>query len=457
MARSLNHAFGLNLAQRQVDFVIPRLDADTPLCIDPFLLYKSRQPELAEAHDQLLDVFRHVFAAFDAGDRKRAKVLVDFPEAGEIRFGYATSGHSGRGMGESLGRLVLETLEASPALVRRGLRHVEELQLFSVGIGPDRISDLAANVLKDFLIGYTKRQASLWSIPLAKGVPISHVWARGDGRWEDRYEDVPIDPVTDLPILLVPRWIVRRLPWINYDDYASTTLRAYLGARKPTTSRTGKPAGVEISRHDVALVDRYVTMKERTSAGAQPTRAMVPPSDTEPPLAAFLADLETVPSGAAGATAFQRVVLRAISELFEPDLVDGREQVRTESGTEIRDVVFSNDSDAPFLRYLANSHGNHVIVFECKNKARVDVDDINQLANYLGDPMGYVGVVVARGPATDSVRRKCIATYAKSRPGRVILVLSDTDLREMQGAKERGGRPVDHLRRKYREFMEAVD
>ena len=38
----LTEAFGLNFTQSEVDFVIPRFDQDLPLCIDPFLLYKSR-------------------------------------------------------------------------------------------------------------------------------------------------------------------------------------------------------------------------------------------------------------------------------------------------------------------------------------------------------------------------------------------------------------------------------
>jgi hypothetical protein len=457
MPRSLNDVFGLNLLQREVDFVLPRLDGDLPLCIDPFLLYKSRQPELLEAHSQLLAIFRQVFAAFEAKDPARAAALVDFPEASEIRLGYAKAGNSGRGMGSTLGRLVVETLESSPTLVRRGLRHVEELQLFSVGIGPDRISDLAGNVLKDFLISYTKRQAEIWKIPTSI-VPLSHIWQIEDGQWVDRYDEVPMDPVTSLPILLVPRWIVRRLPWINYGDYEASTLRAHLSPRSGRGgSGVSKPAGVALSRQDVSLVDRYVTTKERNAASARPTgSSSVAPADTGP-AALLLSELASVTPGRPDAYRFQRLILRAINELFEPDLVDGREQVRTEAGIEIRDVVFSNDSDLPFLRYLANNHGSHVIVFECKNKLRLDTNDVNQLANYLGDPMGYTGILLSRGAAPDSVMRKCIATYVKSTPHRVVLVLTDSDIEAMYAAKAVGRAPAGVLRRKYRDLMEAVD
>jgi hypothetical protein len=44
-------------------------------------------------------------------------------------------------------------------VAERGVRHVEEMQLLASHIGPDRVSDIAANVLKQFLIEYTQRQA----------------------------------------------------------------------------------------------------------------------------------------------------------------------------------------------------------------------------------------------------------------------------------------------------------
>ena len=54
-------------------------------------------------------------------------------------------------------------------LQKHGVRHVEEMQLLASHIGPDRVSDIAANVLKQFLIEYTQRQAGIWQIPLRAG------------------------------------------------------------------------------------------------------------------------------------------------------------------------------------------------------------------------------------------------------------------------------------------------
>ena len=201
MARWLTDTFQLQLNQREVDFVIPRLDADIPLCIDPFLLYKSRRAELRAAHALLLTLFNEAFAAFRNGDHERAARLIDFPEVPEIRFGYARQSVAGRGIGAVLAQLVMDTLRQSPALVERGIRHVEELQLFSSGIAEDRISDLAANAIKGYLVTYTQAQCETWSIPAQDAVPLEHIWDADSSRWVRRYVRVPVDPETGVAVL----------------------------------------------------------------------------------------------------------------------------------------------------------------------------------------------------------------------------------------------------------------
>lgn len=459
--RWLPDAFGLSLNQREVDFVVPRLDSDIRLCIDPFLLYKSNRDYLRDAHGLLLTLFTEAFDAFRKGDEARARELIDFPEVVEIRFGYAQGSIRGSGMGPTFSGIVMETLRNSPHLVERGLRHVEELQLFSVGIAQDRISDLAANVLRSFLLDYTRQQAEMWDIPVEEGVPVEHIWDPDLGRWRDSYETLPVDPETKTGILLVPRWIVRGLPWINYDDYLrndlSTFLRARLGPRRGN-SAIPKARAVEITHQHLDLVDKYVDRKESEGAAARPD---VPPlllTAPDPEGTQLLDELGSLDPGHAGAHEYQRLVLRLLNSLLEPELVDGEEQVRTVSGVEIRDLVYSNNSDMPFLRFLLNNHGNLLVVFECKNVEGVDADDINQLANYLGDPMGYCGFICCRNPVGDRMLAKARATYNKGSPHRAILFLTDDDFRIMMEMKRGGSRhPVDYLQRRYREFVQSLE
>jgi hypothetical protein len=455
----LHEAFGIDLNQRHVDFVIPRLDQDLPLCIDPFLLYKSRREDLQTAHKTLLSLFQEAFAAFRSGKMDLVSSLIDFPEVPEIRFGYASKSISGRGIGQILSKLVIETLGNSPLLIERGIRHVEELQLFSVGIAEDRVSDMAANIIKYFLAQYTTNQCKLWGVPTTNGVPLHHIWDAQERRWVDQYVDIPVDQ-SGRGILFVPRWIVRRLPWINYDDFLRTDLTAFLRGRLVGNRKKQvlpKSQAVEITRANLLLIDSYVSRKEREAPHAQPD---------PPPLLALSQDdcsgllnsLSSLPVGHGSAYAYQRLLLQLFNCLLEPELVDGEEQVRTSSGVEIRDLVYSNNSDLPFFNYLLNTYGNLLLVFECKNVEALDGDDINQLANYLGDPMGRFGILVTRKAPSDRILAKARATYNKQHPRKGIVILHDEDLGIMVGMKKAGSRhPAAHLQRKYREFVQSIE
>jgi hypothetical protein len=87
------------LRQLEVDFVIPRLVGDLPLCVDPFLLFKSRDPELRLLHASIVEHFADGVNAIAKDNESEAKYILDFPEVEEIGFGYGTSGKRGSGLG----------------------------------------------------------------------------------------------------------------------------------------------------------------------------------------------------------------------------------------------------------------------------------------------------------------------------------------------------------------------
>jgi hypothetical protein len=284
----LPDVFGLQCAQAEVDFVIPDLANDLPLCIDPFLLFKSKAPKLRELHQQLLAIFAHGFQLYREGKRRDLDRLVDFPEVNEIGFGYTQRGIKGSGLGLQLNTLLAETLASSKELQERGLRHIEELQLLSIGVSADRVSDIAANALKSYLIDYTSEQAALWNIRLESSVPVSHYFDLEDMEWADGYFDLPRNPISGLPVLLVPRRIVRQLPWINYDDYLRSEVRLFLNPRSATRAprypgmpkqqrlKLAKQEVVKITRESITILDRYVERKEREGDGCERRRKSGP-------------------------------------------------------------------------------------------------------------------------------------------------------------------------------------
>lgn len=306
-----------SITQSEVDFVIPRLGVDIPLCIDPFLLYKSRNPTFSQLHNTMLKVFNAGVQALREGKPEHAHYLFDFPEVRELGFGYSKKSKRGSGVGDFLASLIIETLENSPVLLERGIRHIEEMQLTSIRIGPDRISDITGNLIKAFLIEYTQKQCKMWEIPLTKDAPVSHIFDQDSFEWHNRYVDLPVSPVDKQPILLVPRRIVRNLPWINYDDYYRTEFSSYLRAsrrkdRAKTKTRLSKNQVVSITRTQIEKMDRYIKTKEETANQAQPSLDYIDTTKYTQESHKLKALLDEIPTGASHATKYQKTVLEIL-------------------------------------------------------------------------------------------------------------------------------------------------
>ena len=429
------------ISQYEVDFVIPRAGLDIPLCIDPFLLFKSRDPILSALHLTILRAFNHGIDLIRKGQASEVRNLFDFPEAAEIGFGYTKKSKRGSGVGGFLSELITETLTDSPALLERGIRHIEEMQLVSVGIGPDRVSDMAANLLKKFLIEYTQKQCEIWGIPLSSGVPIEHVFDPEGFSWSDGYFDLPVSPYDGSPILFVPRRIVRTLPWINYDDFFRMEFSAYLRAKrvrgrlakktKPLFDQPAevhKPQVVLLTRSEIERVDRYVNAKEIAASDAQPSLTYLDKEGTCPETESLKQRLTGLPAGIKDASAYQRLILEILNFLFNPELIDGELEVRTVDGTERRDIIFTNDSDQSFWSYLRSEHSALFLMFETKNTGSVDNTHFNQTATYLGDRIGRLGFIVTRNPVQEAQQKKALSIYNDSNPRKIILTLSDLDI-----------------------------
>ena len=455
------------LAQSEVDFVIPRVGVDLPLGIDPFLLFKSRDPSLQALHRVILAAFNRGVEALRSGDTAAARIVLRYPEASEIGLGYTQAGRRGSGVGEFLRELLIESILETPAVLENGVRHVEEMQLVSVGIGPDRVSDIVANIIKRDLLLYTQAQARLWDVPMQSGVPLEHIWNADTGAWEDEYVDLPISPADGLPLLFVPRRIVRALPWINYDDFLRLELQTFLRAkrvrgwlaRKKRSDDVGSPPKPEVVRsvrHDYQRVSRYVAKKEESRAEAQPSAGYLKLSPICDETRRLSEKLRTIPLGRETAAEYQRTVLEVLNTCFNPELIDGQMEVSTIQGTERRDIIFVNDSDHTFWDYVRNEHSSLFVMFETKNVQQLTNDDLNQTAIYLGDRIGRLGFIVTRRPSPDAQERKAFSIYNDSQPRRIILVLSDEDLIQLLDIVCREGDPTAYVRDRYRRFRQSV-
>jgi hypothetical protein len=454
-----------NVSQYEVDFVIPRVGVDVPVGIDPFLLFKSRDPQLRGLHDIIIEVFRSGVARIREGRIAEARELFQFPEVAEIGLGYTRRSKRGSGLGTYLSGLILDTLQGSPDMLDRGIRHIEEMQLISMGIGPDRVSDIAASIIKSFLVEYTQKQCAIWGLTMKQGVPVRHLFDSQTHTWGDGYFDLPISPIDGSAILLVPRRIVRALPWINYDDFVKQEFAVYLRAkgakdhayaRNSTILPTTKQDVVAVSRREIDRVNNYIRRKEDSAIDAQPSSVFV---DTR----GFAAEADLLKNrllglspGAEDAAKYQQVVLEILNFLFNPELIDGELEVRTIDGTERRDIIFTNDSDSSFWDYVRHEHSGLYLTFETKNTKEIGAAALNQTATYLGDRLGRLGFIVTRFTPEESAQRKAFSIYNDSHPRKLILFLSDQQLCELLALKTSGKDPMRQIQKIYRTFRTSV-
>jgi len=468
----LPESFKLSFTQSEVDFVIPNLTTDLPLCIDPFLLYKSKDASLRHLHQSLLSIFNQGIQYYREGRRKDLDKLIDFPEVDEIGFGYSDGRIKGSGLGQQLNQLLADTLAASEPLQERGLRHVEELQLVSIGVGADRVSDIAANVLKVYLIDYTQKQAGLWGIPLTAAMPIAHYFDFESWEWSDGYFDLPKNPVTGCPILLVPRRIVRLLPWINYDDFVGHEFKMFLrpsptqrlprypGMAKQERLQLTKQEVVKFTRTRLTLLDQYIGSKEREGTQEEPIlRSDQIFLDSENQLGErFISRLDSLPVGRTAASDYQRLVFEIFNYLFEPELTDGKMEVETYQGTERRDIIYTNEAETSFWGYVRTTYNSLLVMFENKNVEKVELEHINQTASYLGVRLGMLGFIVTRKSPGDNIIRKTYSIFndTPSTPRKIILILSDEDLKLMVRLKQENRSPSKHVQNIYKQFRMRV-
>ncbi len=220
--------FGLDAALLEAAGALdPTLNVDTGLFIDPMLLENSKHVEIREgaratyeAHFiTIIKLLRGSKTQDDVAWRSAAKLL-SFPEIKWTCLGYGANSVSGSGSG---GDMTVKVIETAKQIVGLGIEDPDlfvAMALFEEGFGPDRISDMTANVILADLLKFNER--ILAGVP----VPVEQVTLklRNGKSFEAR---LPINPFVKggSAILLVPVDILRDLPiakdWSDVADAAS--------------------------------------------------------------------------------------------------------------------------------------------------------------------------------------------------------------------------------------------
>ena len=448
----LTDVHGVAVAQEELDFAIPILDEDIPLYVDPFLLWRSPSHQDQALHTSLVNSFNRQNWLLKKGREAEAiQNLIIASECDEVGLGVSAT-RKGKRFGASTASEILQIFRVVPEYGLSGFTHFEEIQFYVDGISRDRVSDIACNFLKSFLIDYTIENCVKLAIPVQKGrLPTLYDYKTQVFR-QDVEVELPIHPETKAPIIFVPKRWLRHIPWLNFDDYYLTAC-----PRDDVVNQQGSDERVQVLLYNRAhhgSVAAYIDAKERTAADCRSD-----PLFTQIPVLSArrkLAEIKKLPSGLLNNAdkRYEELTSQLLSSLLYPHLDLAATQSRSEGGSTIRDVVFYNNRSIDFLNDILKDYGSRQLVMELKNVKAIERDHINQLNRYLANEFGTFGVLVTRNPLPKAMFKNTVELWSGQR--RCIVALTDADLELMVEVYESKQRtPVEVLKRSYVEFRRA--
>ena len=475
--------FALSNSQSQLDFVDIELTRDVPLYLDPYAIQLKSDDWSDLCIGQIRSFFTEVLNALRSNNEARATHLLgNLHEPNETRFGVSQGRPRGRAIGAEKARSLVNSIVNSRAFETGVLADVSEAELFIKYIGPDTISDLTTNVLRQQLADYTVQQCDLYDIQTHPTNTLGPVWNAQIRDWQATTLELP--RYNNTPILLVPKLSVRHHLALNSQEFYNHHMIEYLkaeyhqaGGALVKSYKDGRTYVTKVSvkerhpfiKNDLAqfvldhpeILDRYKALKgaEGPLSNEDFARVVMHNHFDEQAFARVLVDqLAATPTGNAAATTYHNLTLGICSFLFYPSLSCPVKEREIHQGRKRIDIKFTNTATRGFFFEMMNSpaaRANSVFV-ECKNYTKeIANPELDQLGGRFSPNRGKLGLLLCRN--LDNRARfieRCRDTAIDDRG--FILVMEDCDLIEYLELVANGARNAinGRLRSRYEELVD---
>lgn len=446
----LNDFYNLPFLQKDVDFAIPFLDEDIPLYLDPFLLWKSNSQQDNGLHNSIVNSFNQLGELYVKGKEPEARnILVELSECNEVGLGSSKT-RQGKKIGSKTADQILALFKDIPAINKQGFQHFEEIQLLVNSISKDRISDISCSLVKSFLIDFTIDQCRRLNIPTSKCNILWYNYKKWSFVKEETY--LPENPNTKMPILFAPKRWLRYVPWITYEDYFQNH---YISRHiEENDGNLNRVQILNFNRHNYDLIQTYISSKETNSNSLANDPLFI-----QIPVLSARRKVDTILKLPTGKTdnadkKYEDLMVQTLASMLYPHVDFAQEQCRTESGAQIRDLIFYNNRSVDFLTDIYEAYDSRQLVIELKNVEKIEREHINQLNRYLNEQFGRFGIIFTRNKPPKSIFQNTIDLWAGQR--RCIIILDDSDLEmmsEVYNSKQR--HPYEVIKKKYIEFTRS--
>ena len=457
MPRFSKH-FALGRTQPELDFVDVDLTADLSVFVDPFAISIYPDDLSRRANDAIVWFFQTAIKAIRDGREDQAiRMLGNLSEPNETRLGVSFDRPQGRGVSGKQAFDLYRSIATSEA-ARTGLvTDISECDLFIEGIGPDKISDMTTNIIRDLLIDYTEQQCALHGVA-TQSTPSGPIFDHERGLWREQYRQLP--RYGGSRIILVPKMFVRRHLALNSQDYLNKHVFEFLQAEhlssRSALVETLKNGNQRVTKK--SLKEYYPCTKEwmATFTAANPTvlaaykRLMADLANTERRneaaslngdiaynegtfAQALIESLMRIPPGNADASAYHSLMIGIMEFLFWPQLTAPVKEAEIHEGRKRIDILYTNAADSGFFHRMATLANvvAHKIPVECKNYSKDPANpEIDQLAGRFAPNRGWLGFLVYRNTVDRGrMMARCRDTAVEGRG--FILPLGDAEVIEM--------------------------
>lgn len=451
--KRVSQYFSLGRDQATLDFVDVPIGADIPVFLDPSRIRSMGTTWATECNSLLQHFFEKLLEHIKSGNKVAGLGMLEgLSERNEFHFGFSAGKSQGSGIGREFANEFWHALSVSKAGLSGLLQDLEDTCLFIDGVGPDRISDAACNILRGPLIKYTQEMAAYYNIPLTHKVDSGPIWNPHNDRWEDSLISLPVTPYGKL--LLVPKIAVRHrlsydaknyhrhylLPKMQIHEKSINSALVYSlkdGQTRVNKTDLIKKYGAdkfsitaETLNHPEAL-DEYRENLTRTS---QPLThyqlAEVQNIDT-PRFEKLLNEVCKLPVGKAHATDYENAIESLLTALFFPSLSHPVKQNKIHQGRKRIDITYVNSAQSGFFSWLGMHYASAHVFVECKNYGKeIENPEIDQLSGRFSPSRGQVGILICRSVKDDALLTARCRDTARDHRGYIIHV-TDDDLKNL--------------------------
>ena len=449
--------YNLGETQSTLDFVDVDVVKDLKAFIDPHALRTTENDFTDKCVSSIQDYFAELLdVASRADDVAAYAILRPLKEPNETHLGLSKGRSRGRCLGSYLVQKIWERFKKSKAVATKLIEDLEDTLLFIDKIGPDLISDITTNIIRNHLIEYTQEMCETYGIPTVN-VDSGPLWNVRTKEWERKYVKLPVTK-SGSKLLLVPKSIVRVGLEFDAGEYyrhflieklqelefqAGTELVRIIKTKrgiekKPPYKKDvekkyghGKDVILEQTLKNKDVLRDYRSSKETEKNPPLSHEELAATTSTPPvDLDVLLKAVLSVSEGNEGAHDYEKAIRALLSALFYPDLTYPKIHHPINDGRKVIDITFTNSAIGPFFGWLPKHNFTcPKIIIECKNYTdKVGNKELDQLAGRFAPHRGKVGLLVAR--RFDNKARFLSGCRDTALEGRgFIIALDDDDLK----------------------------